>query len=142
MQTKSQKALSTGIAILVAMVVGFGVESYMKKINGPSSMRTLNKVADEMNKSLPMMVDSETQLTNVIGMDKKFVYNYELIHLDSGNGLIDKISQLKPNMVNADCSTPETRDQFLKNGTTMEYKYYDRNKNYLTAIDILPSDCP
>jgi hypothetical protein len=141
MQTKNQKALSSGIAVIVAMLVAFGIQSYLKKLNDPTSLRILNKIASEYNKSLPMMIDNETQLTSVSALDKEVIYYYKLVSLDSSDDLVSKISQMKPRMINHNCSTPDTRDNFLKKGITMEYRYYDKSDKHLVDIDIFPSDC-
>ncbi len=107
----------------------------------PSSAAALNQAANQLNKSLPMMIDGETQLTATMGMEKKFIYNYKLIHWALDDSLAGKVAAMKPGMAARLCSTPKTRDVFLDRGTTMEYQYYDKDDRYIATLDISLADC-
>jgi hypothetical protein len=109
--------------------------------NDPTSIKALRKVADDYNKSLPVMINDEIQLTSLIGLEKEMVYNEKFINADSGSDLLGKISQMKQNMIGYDCSTPDVYNGFLKKGVKVEYRYYDKNNVHIADADVLLSDC-
>jgi hypothetical protein len=142
MRTNKQKALYGAVAAISAMLVSGLVTRCLARKNA-HDMQDLNRVANELNKSLPMMVDAETQLTNVIGAPDNIIYNFKLVNLalEENPSLKDYLSQLKPGMIRKNCTTPETRKDFLDKGIVMSYVYYDKNSAHVGKIDIKPADC-
>jgi hypothetical protein len=39
------------------------------------------------------------------------------------------------------CNQPGTRDDLLKNGVTLRYSYFDKDKQHIATIDVTPADC-
>ena len=106
------------------------------------SQRILNKVASEINKNLPMMVDKETELLATVGLEGIIVYNYRLINLSVTDVEPARfISAIRPQVVTAACTTPQTRDTFLKQGVTMRYSYADKERRHMGATEVKPADC-
>jgi hypothetical protein len=138
--------LGVVVVLVAAAVAGqIGREaggSLLRRSTDVTSVSALTRVASEANKSLPMMVDKETELSNASALPGILVYNYRFV-----NGIMQEISaqeligRLKPSTTTRACTTPETRDGLLKRGVTMRYSYSDRNGAFIAAFDVTPDAC-
>jgi hypothetical protein len=108
----------------------------------PRSQEFLGKIAAEINRSVPLMIDQETELMPAAGAPGMLIYNYRLVSYS--------VSQLDPHRFAAGaqqriaqsvCSRPETRDDFLKKGVTLRYSYFDKDKQHIATVDVTPADC-
>ena len=108
----------------------------------PRSQEFLGKIAAEINRSGPVMIDQETELMPPEGGPGMLVYNYRLVSYSA--------TQLDPNKFAAGakerlkegaCNRPETRDDFLKKGVTLRYSYFDKDKQHIATVDVTPADC-
>ena len=107
-----------------------------------TSMEFLSKVANEVNKNCPMMVNGETELMNTVGLDGVIVYNYRLVNTSKDDVDPDVfIDSLRAQVTQQACTTPETRDNLLKDGITMRFAYHDKNRSYLASLDVTMDDC-
>jgi len=108
----------------------------------PRSEQHLKDIAAAINRSVPVMIDKETELLPAEGHHGMLIYNYRLVsysvsqldHEKFAAGAKQKVSQ-------GACSRTETRDDFLKNGVTLRYSYYDKDKQHIATIDVTPADC-
>jgi hypothetical protein len=128
-KTGAGKTAGVAIGILAAIV-------------GGTIGREANKVASEINRSLPMSLDKETDLMNVLGLEAMIVYNYRLVNAEASQ--IDSaalVNELKPTVSKAACSTPQTREDFLKKGITMRYTYSDKDRVHIASFDVTPASC-
>ena len=93
-----------------------------------------------------MMVDSETELINVLGVADTIMYNYRIVNLDASTvdraALERAIYSIRPDSVRQACSTPETRQGLLDRGIKMQFRYHDQHREYITYFTISRSDCP
>ena len=106
------------------------------------SLPQLARVASEANKSLPMMIDSETELTNVGVAPGTLVYNYRLLTVLASDVTAEQLrDRLRPSAVRQACSTPETRDGVLMRGITMRFSYRATDGTYIGAFNVAASDC-
>lgn len=106
-----------------------------------SSKEFLSKVSNEMNKSLPMMIDKETKCVSTYAFDKEIGYAYELVNKSSSE--IDKSNFLNistPKLKNFVCTTPHMQ-KFLNNGVSIGYIYYGNDSGFIGKITITPSQC-
>jgi hypothetical protein len=112
------------------------------RTENPSSKESLNRLAAEINRSVPAMIDKETELLPAIGTEGMLIYNYRLVSYS--------VSQLDPakfaagakeRVTQGACNRPETRDDLLKQGVTLRYSYFDKDKQHIATIDVLPADC-
>jgi hypothetical protein len=140
---RSIAVLAVIVAAMVAGTVGReAVRSLFNQKPDVTSVAVLSKVASDLNKTLPMAVDEETELTNVMGLEGVIAYNYRLVNLQTSD--IDPgslVQQLKPSVVKAVCTAPQTRDEFLKNGVTMRYVYTDKDRAHVASFDVTRADC-
>ena len=102
----------------------------------------LSRVAEEINRSVPVMIDQEIELMSAVGAPGMLIYNYRLIsysvtkldHKTFAAGAKQKVTQ-------GACGRPETRDDFLKKGVTLRYSYFDKDKQHIATVNVTPSDC-
>jgi len=134
------------MAQIIGMVVGAVLAASLSTavvnkvfFNKPTIDKVLIKMAGEMNKTLPMMLDSDTRLDNVMALPNKTVmYSYTLVNGE--NGMIDTIAlknYLEPNIINTIKTDPGMK-YFRENSITQQYRYKDKNGNYLFSIVATP----
>lgn len=105
----------------------------------PSLEKMMTKVANEMNKDCPQMVDSETRLDNatVIPPDI-FQYNYTLINIEKGDLDTSIVKEnLSPNIINFVRTSSEMKAVREKK-VTVNYNYRDKNGAYVFRISVSP----
>jgi len=102
---------------------------------------TLSDRARIMNKDCPFIIDDNTRLDSVNSPGANILQNnYTLL-----NDIVDDIDVVafqnifKPEIINYLEGTPETED-FRKNNATLVYKYFDKEKKFVTDIVLLPGE--
>lgn len=107
--------------------------------NQTSIEKLLKETANNLNKSCPMIVDSETQLDNVVVMPGNvFQYNYTLVNMQRETIDIEGMrNYIKPILINNIKTSPELKI-YRDNKVTLAYYYKDRDGVYLTKIEITP----
>lgn len=99
------------------------------------------KESSDLNKTLPIMIDEETQLDGTVFINNKFIYKNTLINYSkneiSEDYLKEGMSQLIINFV---CTTPEMKG-FTDNGVSVSYRYYGNKGTYITEIVVSPEQC-
>lgn len=127
---------------MAGSIVWWVLPDYFSESEEPGSKEHLSKVAAEINRSVPVMIDQETELLPVEGADGMLIYNYRLVSYSSAQLDAKKFAAgAKERVGQAACSRPETRDDFLKKGVTLRYSYFDKDKQHIATIDVAPSDC-
>lgn len=128
--------------LLAGYIVWRVLPDYFSEREEPGSKEYLSKVAAEINRSVPVMIDQETELLPVQGADGMLIYNYRLVSYSSAQLDAKKFAAgAKQRVAQSACSRPETRDDFLKKGVTLRYAYFDKDKQHIATIDVTPSDC-
>jgi hypothetical protein len=126
----------------VGLLVWWVLPAFFSSPSDPRSVDYLSKIAAEINRSVPVMIDEETELMPTAAANSMLIYNYRLVkysaekldHQKFAAGAKQKITQ-------GACSRPETRDGFLKEGVTLRYSYFDKDKRHVATIDVTPADC-
>jgi hypothetical protein len=127
------------MAIVLLLVVGAWWFAHRED---PRSLQHLTRVAAEMNQTVPVMIDPETELLPVTVAPALLTYNYRLVSYSAAQ--IDPkrfAAGAKQRVTESACERPETRDEFLKNGVTLRYAYFDKDKKPITSVDVTPKDC-
>ena len=128
--------------MLIGYVAWRAVPEYFKGWEDPRSDAHLSKVAAELNRSVPVMIDKETELLPSEGVQGMFIYNYRLVSYSAAQIDAKKFATgAKQRLIQGACNTPETRDDFLKKGVILRYSYYDKDKQPIATVDITPADC-
>lgn len=128
--------------VLVALLVWWILPGYLATKEDPRSVEYLKKIAAEINRSVPMMIDKETELLPAEGTPGVLIYNYRLVSYSKSQIDPAKIGAgAKQRVTQAACNQPETRDDLLKKGVTLRYAYYDKDKQPIATVDVTPTDC-
>jgi len=139
----SKKIAWIAVGVVVAYVIWWLVPHYFRGEKGdPRSQEYLSRIAAEINRAGPLMIDKETELMATSGHEGMLIYNYRLVSYSVKDldyrrfaaGAHDRVVQ-------GVCSRPETRDDFLKKGVTLRYSYFDKDKQHIATIDVTPKDC-
>jgi hypothetical protein len=141
-QTVAKALLGIGIGVFAGYLIGWVLPEYFKAQEDSRSQQRLSRIAAEINRSVPVMIDKETELMPVVGEEGMLIYNYRLVSYSATQINATKFAEgAKQRVVQGACSTPETRDDFLKKGVTLRYAYYDKDKQPIAAVDVKPADC-
>lgn len=126
------------VGALVVVLTAWGVQR-MLSMKGGSVDDELMKMASDMNKMCPVMVDAETQLDNAVAIgNSTFQYNYTLVHAEKANVDTNAFkSAMLPTILTQVRTNPQLR-KVRDNKVTMNYKYADRKKEHLVIISISP----
>ena len=128
--------------VIAGYLVWWVVPELLKINEDPRSQRRLGRIAAELNRSVPVMIDQETELMPVQGIEGVLIYNYRLVNYSVGQVDRDRFAAgAKQNLRQRACNTAETRDDFLKKGVTLRYTYYDKDKQHIATVDVTPADC-
>jgi hypothetical protein len=115
---------------------------YFDASSDPRSVDYLSKVAAEINRSVPVMIDEETELLTTTTGHAMLIYNYRLVKYSVAQLDHQRFAAgAKQRVTQGACGRPETRDGFLKEGVTLRYSYFDKEKNHIATIDVTPADC-
>lgn len=106
----------------------------------PSFDKQMMQTASELNKSCPIMVDSETRLDNAIALpENTFQYNYTLVNMTKEDMNVSEAENfLQPNILNSIKTNPDLK-VFRDNNVIMVYNYKDNNGNHLFKLIFEPS---
>jgi hypothetical protein len=134
--------LWVGAGVIAGYLVWWVLPAFFQKEEDPRSQEYLSRIAAEINRSVPVMIDQETELMPVAGAPGMLIYNYRLVghsvtkldHQKFAAGAKQRVTQ-------GACGRPETRDEFLKKGVTLRYSYFDKDKQHIATVDVTPADC-
>jgi hypothetical protein len=143
------RRLSASSVLLWGMVVVVGayflflrVPEWFKEQADPRSEEFLGKIVAEINRSVPVMIDKETELMPAVAAPAMLIYNYRLVSYSVAQVDHDRFAAgAKEQIKQGACSRPETRDTLLKKGVTLRYSYFDRDKQHIATVDVAPADC-
>src|SRR6266498_3788638 len=72
--------LFVAAGVIAGYLVWWLVPEYLRKNEDPRSSTRLSRIAAELNRSVPFMIDQETELLPVQGAEGVFIYNYRLVN--------------------------------------------------------------
>ena len=134
--------LWVSVGVVAGYLAWWVLPKYFHEEVDPRSIEHLGKVATELNRSVPVMIDAETELLPAQGAHAMLIYNYRLVkysvsqldHQKFAAGAKQKVTQ-------GVCNEPVMRDDFLKKGVTLRYSYFDKDKQHIATIDVALADC-
>lgn len=131
-----------GAGGLAALLAWWILPGYFAAKVDPRSVEYLKKAAAEINRSVPIMIDKETELMPAEAAPSVLIYNYRLVSYSASQIDPARIAAgAKQRVTQGACNQPETRDNFLKKGVTLRYAYYDKDKHPIATVDVTPADC-
>ncbi|WP_424962200.1 hypothetical protein [Ekhidna sp.] len=122
---------------IIAGIVGIYVQDLF---GGQQSFdKVMMQMASELNKTCPIMVDSETRLENSVTLpDNKFQYNYSLVNYTIEELDLEQLrSNIEPGIITNIRTNPDLKF-FRENQITMIYSYKDKNEVHLFKIEVTP----
>ncbi|HLV39132.1 zinc ribbon domain-containing protein [Xanthomarina sp.] len=130
------------IISMVFGIIAFGLSYFAVQhffFEKPSLDKVLMNVANEINKSCPIIVDADTRLDNSIALPNNvFQYQYTLINFLKSEIDIEEVKNIiEPILINTIKSSPEMKI-FRDNRTTLAYHYRDKNGVFVLEISIAP----
>lgn len=133
------------ITLIVCGVVGVVLGKWAMSEFFPSQEEKKDKAlmaaANNINKNLPINVDSETILFSTTGGQNKFSYNYELLNtVKSGIDVEAFENAMRPYLTNAVCTTGDMAG-FRDLGITVTYRYFDSDRIQFSQIDVDTTSC-
>ena len=134
--TSGKGLLRTIIIVVVVVLAGALMKQFFKS---PSFEQVMLQAANEMNKSCPTMIDSETRLDSAtVILPKIFQYNYTLINYEKEElDILELENMLEQSIVNSVRISPEMKD-FRDNKVVINFYYNDKNGDYLLHISVSP----
>ena len=139
----TSSVLLWGMAIIAgAYFVYLAAPGWFEKKSDPRSQEFLGKIAAEINRSVPLMIDQETELMPAAGAPGMLIYNYRLVSYSAAQVDSQRFAaNARARIAQSVCIRPETRDDFLKKGVTLRYSYFDKDKQHIATVDVTPADC-
>ena len=108
----------------------------------------LAKIADDANRDLPRLIDSETEALSISALPgKRVLYRYRLVNvLGDRHGLElvnmnDVIDEIRTTTRSEACGNPGFREKLLKRGVTMRFEYGDKYDQNVGAFELKAADC-
>jgi hypothetical protein len=131
-----------GAGAILGYLVWWVLPGFFQKEEDPRSQEYLSRIAAEINRSVPVMIDQETELMPVASAPGMLIYNYRLVGYSVAKLDHQKFAAgAKQKVIQGACNRPETRDEFLKKGVTLRYSYFDKDKQHIATVDVAPADC-
>ncbi len=119
-----------------------GLPQFLEEKLEPRSQERMSKIAAELNRSVPVMIDKETELTVVEGHEAMLIYKYRLVPYSVSQLDHQKFAAgAKQRITQSACNQPEMREDFLKKGVTLRYSYFDKDQQHIATVDVTPADC-
>ena len=143
-EEKKPSILITILVVIVIALVGAFAKGAAKRAFSNAEAKydvVLLQAANEINKTLPRTVDSETVLNSVTAMPgKQFYYQYTLINFDKEDINVQYFEEtMSPNILNG-IKTSSLMQNFRDNEVTMVYSYMDKNGKEIMTLKFGPED--
>ena len=128
--------------VAAGVLVWWVAPAYFNQPVDPRSVEYLDGVAAKINRSVPVMIDAETELMPSAASYAMLTYNYRLVKYSVTQLDHEKFVALARQRVTLGaCNRPQTRDDLLKKGVALRFSYFDKDKKHIATIDVTPADC-
>ena len=136
-QEESKKGTIVGIgvgAIFFALFF-YGVQQFFK----PDLESELREVALELNKQSPMEIDQYVRLDSAASKgETNLVYYYTLFDMERSEVNLDTVNKyLRPGIIDNVKINPDLK-VFRDNNITLDYRYFDKEGEFVTEISVTP----
>jgi hypothetical protein len=132
---------------IISMIIGAVIAAVSYQVvsrvifSPPSIDSQLIKVANEVNKNCPFMVDQYTRFDNTIaGPGKSLAYNYTVVNYEATELNIESIKEyITPILINM-VKTSEEMKSLREIKVSLKYNYRDKSGVFLFSVLINPED--
>lgn len=134
-KSKKQQTVAVIVGILVFAVSFYGVQQFFKN----DFESELKSAAVELNKQTPMPVDEYMRLDSAATIGKtNFIYYFTLYNIEKAEVHLDSVTKyIRPGVIANVKNTPELKI-FRDQDVSMDYRYYDKNGEFITEIAVTP----
>jgi hypothetical protein len=88
------------------------------------------------------MMDDQTELVKLQGLEGVLVYHYRLTKIAPGQISRETlVERLRPTISANACAHDESRERFLDNDIALRYAYSDAEGGTIGAFDVSANDC-
>lgn len=102
---------------------------------------SLKLAAQQVNQTLPKMIDSETRLDSSLAGDSKFIYKLTMINYKAEELSSDEFKKIaRENLLSNVCTNPGIK-AFFDRDVSVDYQYYGKLGNLITGVEIMPDAC-
>ena len=131
-----RKIIGIIIGIIAFVISYYDVQQLFFKHNLESE---LINVAKELNKQTPVQVDQYSRLDSVSAIGKtNFRYHYTLFNLNKTDVNLDTVNKyIRTGLIENVKNNPSLKI-YRDNKITLDYKYYDKNGEFVTEISVTP----
>jgi len=134
------KAKKPNLVSVIAFVVTFMVTFFATQyFLSPSVDSQLEKVAEDMNKTLPIKIDEYMTLDRVSALKNKTIqYEYSLKDLTKAEVKLDTVKKYIFPPILENIKTNPTMEVMRKGKVTFRYSYKDKNGVFVTDYVVTP----
>lgn len=138
---KIKKFILGSIVFVIAVVGGNILKEVVTEASPGDLTQQITKLANKYNKSLPMMIDKETELVSTGGINNFFRYSFRLVNVLASQ-LDAKQFQLeqRPQIQSYYCSSKDFAE-LRKMGLAVQYVYMDKEYKEIVKIVVENGDC-
>ncbi|CAM1334652.1 hypothetical protein [Tenacibaculum aestuariivivum] len=134
-ETKKRKTIKIIIGVIFFALAYYGTQKLFKK----NLELDLKSVALELNKQTPMKIDQFSILDSASAIGKtNLIYYYTLSEVKKTEVNIDTVNKyIRPNIIENVKNSTDLKI-YRDNNITLDYKYYDKNGEFITEISVTP----
>jgi hypothetical protein len=144
LRANKSRGLKYWVGFILAFTIFYAIGQLGgEKITGifrkPVFDKAMMEIANEINKTCPIMVDQVTRLDNSIALpDKVFQYNYTVINVVKDSINLDELQKfIEPRIINDVKTNPGMK--FIRDRlVTVNYSYRDMTGVHLFVISVKP----
>jgi len=145
-QTGIKYALTGAVSLgaVAAFIISAGTIQLIIAANRDiASKESLEAVAKNANSDLPRMLDEQTELMKLDGLEGVLVYHFRLPNVQPGQITETHFHErLRPVVTKNICTNQELREKFLDNGVVLRYIYADSQAGKIAQFDVTADNCP
>jgi len=135
---------TVSLGAAAAFVISAGaIQLFITAHRDIASKESLVEIAKKSNIDLPKMVDEQTELSKLVGLEGVLVYHFRLPKLQPGQ--IDEKyfhERLRPLVTKNACTNRDLRKTFLDKGVVLRYIYADAQDGKIAQFDVAADKCP
>jgi len=136
--TKVVALITVVVVALISAGIGY---TWLRYYKSDQLHQKLTKMAVELNKNNPKMLDADTRLDKVTSSNERFIYSYTLMNATSGKVNFDTLApKLKSEFAKRLCAT-KGWNTLLEDGARVEYFYSGSDGKPIGRVMITSSDC-
>lgn len=131
------------VAVAAFIVSSGAIQLFITANKDIASKEALEEIAKNTNSDLPRMVDEQTELLKLDGLEGVLVYHFRLPKVQPGQITEEHfLERLRPVVTNNACANAELRESFLDNGVSLRYIYADSQDGEIAQFDVTADNCP